>query len=499
MGKIVKYCSACEEGFAEKFSFCPNCANELTAFEMKPVAEKPIEEDPPALEVDDEPILETQEPIKTESIAEAPTEKIDEEISLTVDEPETVDSETVFEPVSFEQETPETKEEIISSFDANDESPTEEFVTNEGSELEEQTFEESNDTAEEAYVAAETVDDAEVIYDDFKSTVTSEDFTSVDSVEEEDLDDGGYHITVIKEKGVKQRNMLLLGSATLMITLTLAGVVYSIFTSPLLVGAIGDDGDLISLVEVDEKPIDPDEPEKKKDDDEGGGGGGGGKNEKTETSKGRLATQMKKPQFAPTARAVKLTNPDIKITRATEGEIKRPPTDEPYGNPNSKSTLTSDGKGSGGGMGSGVGTGQGSGRGTGEGSGIGSGSGSGIGDGIGSGRGSGRGSGVSKPPPTPRPTPKPPAGPTVGIKILSKPRPGYTDSARTNNVQGTVMLRVTFLANGRVGGVSAVKGLPHGLTAKAISAARQIRFKPAMRNGQPYSVTKRIQYNFTIY
>ena len=37
MGKIVKYCTVCEEGFAEKFSFCPNCAASLSAFEMKPV------------------------------------------------------------------------------------------------------------------------------------------------------------------------------------------------------------------------------------------------------------------------------------------------------------------------------------------------------------------------------------------------------------------------------------------------------------------------------
>jgi hypothetical protein len=39
MAKIVKYCSACDEGFAEKFVFCPNCGQGLTAFEMKPVVE----------------------------------------------------------------------------------------------------------------------------------------------------------------------------------------------------------------------------------------------------------------------------------------------------------------------------------------------------------------------------------------------------------------------------------------------------------------------------
>jgi hypothetical protein len=61
------------------------------------------------------------------------------------------------------------------------------------------------------------------------------------------------------------------------------------------------------------------------------------------------------------------------------------------------------------------------------------------------------------------------------------------------------MLTVTFLSSGSIGGVSAVKGLPNGLTEKAIAAAREIQFKPAMKNGQAYTVVKRIQYNFTIY
>lgn len=71
--------------------------------------------------------------------------------------------------------------------------------------------------------------------------------------------------------------------------------------------------------------------------------------------------------------------------------------------------------------------------------------------------------------------------------------------ARRAGTQGTVTLKVTFLANGRIGDVSVIKGLPNGLTRSAVTAARQIRFKPAIRNGQPYTVTKTIQYSFTIY
>ena len=37
MGKVVKYCGSCDEGFAEKFGFCPNCGQTLQAFEMNPL------------------------------------------------------------------------------------------------------------------------------------------------------------------------------------------------------------------------------------------------------------------------------------------------------------------------------------------------------------------------------------------------------------------------------------------------------------------------------
>jgi TonB family protein len=85
------------------------------------------------------------------------------------------------------------------------------------------------------------------------------------------------------------------------------------------------------------------------------------------------------------------------------------------------------------------------------------------------------------------------------VQIISKPRANYTDAARQNNIQGTVTLRVVFLANGQIGDVSPVNSLPHGLTKEAMSAAKQIRFEPAMENGIPQSVVKQVQYSFTIY
>lgn len=39
MAKIVKYCSSCDEGFGERFTFCPDCGASLQAFEMNPLGD----------------------------------------------------------------------------------------------------------------------------------------------------------------------------------------------------------------------------------------------------------------------------------------------------------------------------------------------------------------------------------------------------------------------------------------------------------------------------
>jgi len=88
---------------------------------------------------------------------------------------------------------------------------------------------------------------------------------------------------------------------------------------------------------------------------------------------------------------------------------------------------------------------------------------------------------------------------TKAFQIISKPRANYTDAARQNQIQGKVRLRVTFSASGRIGNVSSINDLPDGLTEQAIAAARQIKFQPEMRNGEPITLIKIVEYNFTIY
>lgn len=84
-------------------------------------------------------------------------------------------------------------------------------------------------------------------------------------------------------------------------------------------------------------------------------------------------------------------------------------------------------------------------------------------------------------------------------QLLSRPKPSYTDSARQENVQGTVVLRVVLSANGSVGSVTPIRGLSHGLTEKAIAAAKQIRFSPAIKDGRPVSVAVTVEYHFSVY
>lgn len=85
------------------------------------------------------------------------------------------------------------------------------------------------------------------------------------------------------------------------------------------------------------------------------------------------------------------------------------------------------------------------------------------------------------------------------LNVIYKPKPQYTEEAKNNNIQGNVRVRVTFLADGEIGSVSEVAGLPFGLTERAIEAAKKIRFEPQKMNGKNVAVSKVVVFNFTIY
>ncbi|MGA2248913.1 MAG: energy transducer TonB [Verrucomicrobiota bacterium] len=87
---------------------------------------------------------------------------------------------------------------------------------------------------------------------------------------------------------------------------------------------------------------------------------------------------------------------------------------------------------------------------------------------------------------------------TTDLEVLSKPPVQYTNEARQLKVQGDVVLRVTFLANGQIVVQGIVRGLGHGLDEEARRVASQIRFRPATRDGRPVDLTTTITISFQL-
>ncbi|MDM7922534.1 MAG: energy transducer TonB [Pyrinomonadaceae bacterium] len=85
------------------------------------------------------------------------------------------------------------------------------------------------------------------------------------------------------------------------------------------------------------------------------------------------------------------------------------------------------------------------------------------------------------------------------VAITDKPRAGYTETAKHNGIEGSVRLRVEFLADGTIGEVVPLSDLPYGLTEKAIAAAKQIRFVPKSFHGKPVDSTTTVEYTFSLY
>jgi len=61
-----------------------------------------------------------------------------------------------------------------------------------------------------------------------------------------------------------------------------------------------------------------------------------------------------------------------------------------------------------------------------------------------------------------------------------------------------VLLEVVLEASGKIRVLKVVRGLGHGLDDAAVRAAEQIRFKPAMRDGQPSDSTAVLHIIFQI-
>jgi len=206
----------------------------------------------------------------------------------------------------------------------------------------------------------------------------------------------------------------------------------------------------------------------------GGGGGGGGNQMKEPPRKAELSgkQEISVPAIKPAAPEPKKEEPppeDLNIPAKTLGADKL----VLPGILESQSASASQGIGTGGGAGTGSGTG------------IGAGQGSGLGAGTGGGTGGGAyrpGNGVTLP------------------RVLREVKPQYTADAMRAKVQGTVWLECVVNPDGTVGMVEVVRSLDQtfGLDGEAVKAAKQWRFAPGTRFGEPVAVLVTIELTFTL-
>jgi len=212
------------------------------------------------------------------------------------------------------------------------------------------------------------------------------------------------------------------------------------------------------------------------------GGGGGGRNAPTPPSRGVPPPMALAPQIVmPNPEPPKIKDPSLAVAPTIYGDPRAlPPMKGPIGDPMGVPAPPSSGPGSGAGIGRGTGTGVGGGEGGGAGQGRGGNAGGGD-IGLGGGR-----------------TVEPMTN-SLRPTILYKEKAKYTEEARQNKIQGTVLLSVVFTADGRITNIKVVRGLPDGLTEKAIEAAQRIRFNPAVRGGTPVSVRGNLEFTFNLY
>ncbi|HEV8371277.1 MAG TPA: TonB family protein [Pyrinomonadaceae bacterium] len=226
------------------------------------------------------------------------------------------------------------------------------------------------------------------------------------------------------------------------------------------------------------------------------GGGGGGREEQKPASFGKPPqASLDIPQVvAPDPKPPQIKNPSLPVAATVVADPMLVPPDTrvlPYGDYKSKSTDPSSGPGTG----NGIGTGQGGGIGPGEGGGLGPGRGGNMGGGdfnAGGGGPGGGGGGDYNRIFTGKDV-------TSKARLISKPEPQYTEDARKNQITGTVVLKVVFASSGQVTNIRTVSGLPYGLTERAIAAARLIKFVPATKDGHQVSMWMQLEYNFNLY
>ena len=89
-------------------------------------------------------------------------------------------------------------------------------------------------------------------------------------------------------------------------------------------------------------------------------------------------------------------------------------------------------------------------------------------------------------------------GSDAPVEITFKPKADYTDEGRKQKINGEVRLEVLFKSDGRIHVIRVLQGLGYGLDEQAVKAAEQIKFKPALHEGQPVDSTALVHIIFEL-
>jgi periplasmic protein TonB len=207
------------------------------------------------------------------------------------------------------------------------------------------------------------------------------------------------------------------------------------------------------------------------------GGGGGGDHDRIQAPKGALPKPALE-QITPPQIVLHNEHPKLAVapTVVVPPQVRLAENHMPNLGVPSNAPLPSAPPSNGIGASGGIGSGSGGGVGVGHGAGVGAGSGGGIGGGVYK-----VGGGISAP------------------EAISTPDPEYTEDARNAKTQGTCILWLIVDDHGNPRDIRVVRGLGHGLDAKAIEAVKQWRFQPAEKDGHPVNVQISVEVGFRLY
>ena len=82
-------------------------------------------------------------------------------------------------------------------------------------------------------------------------------------------------------------------------------------------------------------------------------------------------------------------------------------------------------------------------------------------------------------------------------RITYQPSPHLTEEARANLVRGPVVVSAVLCRSGKVTDIQVIKGVPFGVSERAVEATRHIKFRPAEKDGQAVSQAIHVEYRFS--